>query len=85
MIQNGASHVEQYLDDVITCDPTKEQCLTNQRVMIETCNMIGFTVNPRKISYPTTVIEFLGLVIDSIKMETRISQERLCDIITELP
>ena len=84
MIQNGASHVEQYLDDFITCAPTKEQCETNLRVMIDTCNMIGFTVNPRKISYPTTVIEFLGLVIDSIKMETRISQERLCDIITEL-
>ncbi len=48
------------------------------------CQMVGFTVNPDKLVEPTTCIEFLGIILDSIQMETRISHERLNDISQEL-
>jgi hypothetical protein len=41
-------------------------------------------VNPQKVEPPTTVLEFLGIIIDSDRMELRMSEDRLNDIITEL-
>ena len=84
MKHNGVSHVEQYLDDYITCAPTRKQCRINLNIMLKMCEIVGFVVNPDKIIEPATTIEFLGIIIDSIKMETRISQDRLRDIIQEL-
>jgi hypothetical protein len=41
-------------------------------------------VNLQKVYQPSTVMEFLGIVIDSDRMELRMSQERLDDVTLEL-
>jgi hypothetical protein len=84
MKHNGVSYVEHYLDDFITCASSKEQCLINLNIMLQMCEKIGFKVNPGKLVQPTTLTQFLGIIIDSIKMETRISHDRLSDITQEL-
>ena len=52
--------------------------------MLQTCSDVGFAVNPQKVEQPTTTLEFLGIVLDTVKMEMRISIERMNDILTEL-
>ena len=81
----GASIVEHYLDDYFTCGSSKSnECHNNVQIMIDACNETGFEVNPSKVVYPTTELEFLGIVIDSNAMELRISEQRLQDVYDEL-
>ena len=81
----GASIVEHYLDDYFTCGSSKSnECHNTVQIMIDACNETGFEVNPSKVVYPTTELEFLGIVIDSNSMELRISEQRLQDVYDEL-
>ena len=85
MRQNRVSCVEHYLDDFFTCgDALSTECASNLQQMLITCADLGFLVQPTKVQGPTTELEFLGIVVDSVKMELRISKERLLDIISEL-
>ena len=78
MLNNGATCVEHYLDDYFTCGPQDSNiCYTNLDTMLAICQKLGFSVQPSKVVKPTTCIEFLGIIIDSSKMELRISQERM--------
>jgi hypothetical protein len=81
----GAKTVEHYLDDYFTCGPARStQCSVNLSLMIEACTETWFNINPKKLVYPTSQLEFLGIVIDSDKMELRINDERLVGIYNEL-
>ena len=85
MIDKGVSVVYHYLDDYITLGPPQNSaCQNNLDIMLQTCAEVGFAVNPRKVKGPSTVLEFLGIVIDTNRMELRISEERLCNILDEL-
>ena len=85
MLYNGVSDADQYLDDFITFGPPHSTvCNDNLNAMLRICEYIGFHVNPEKVSAPTTVIEFLGLVIDSDLLEVRVSDERISSVISEL-
>ena len=82
----GASIVEHYLDDYFTCGSSKSnECHNNVQIMIDACSETGFEVNPSMVVYPTTELEFLGIVIDSNSMELRISEQRLQDVSENLP
>ena len=85
MLYHGASYVEQYLDDYITIGPPcLPVCTSNLEIMLDTFQDLGFTVFPQKVSLPTTVLEFLGIIIDSDKMQLRISQQRMDGVMEEL-
>ena len=85
MLYNGATYVDHYLDDYITVGPPSSPiCANNLDIMLKTCDYIGFEVNPDKVTQPATVVEFLGLIIDSDKFEIRISDHRLNEILDEL-
>ena len=85
MLYKGASMVEHYLDDFITLGPPDSSvCQDNLDLMLETCSQVGFAVNPNKVKGPSTVLEFLGIIIDTDLMELRISDERLHSILEEL-
>ena len=68
ILYNGVSDADQYLDDFITFGPPHSTvCNDNLNAMLRICEYheyIGFHVNPEKVSALTTVIKFLGLVID---------------------
>ena len=85
MKENGASTCEHYLDDYITVGkPDSDECAKNLQTMLDTCEKTGFNVNCEKVTHPATVIEYLGIIIDSEKMELRISEQRLTDVYNEL-
>ena len=85
MSYRGATEVEHYLDDYITMGPSNSpSCNRDLNIMLDTCAFIGFKVNPSKVTTPSSVIELLGLIIDSNKQEIRVSDHRVADIMEEL-
>ena len=74
-----SSH-EHYLDDFFTCgDALSTECAANLQQMLLTCADLGFSVQPTKVQGPTTELEFLGIVVDSVKMDY-VSQKKGCQI-----
>ena len=87
MRKKGASYVEHYLDDFFTCGtPDSGECEANMQAMLSSCCDTCFTISssPGKVVHPTTQMELLGIVLDTQKMEMRISHERLQDILLEI-
>ena len=85
MEHEGISNCCHYMDDYFTAGPPdSDECKINLNIMLSTCEKSGVKVNPKKIVGPSTCIEFLGIIIDSKKMELRMSEERLADILEEL-
>ena len=82
---NGVSDVDNYVDDFFTCGaPGTNQCEDNLNNMLDTCSGAKFAVGPSKVVRPTPVLEFLGIVIDSINMILCISEPRLQDVLSQL-
>lgn len=77
--QQGVDPVWHYLDDFWTCGPPAPDttCQSNLDTMLATCTELGFASNPKKTTAPTTKIELLGIELDSITQEARITDERL--------
>ena len=85
MRSRGVTYIEQYLDDFITMGPSGTSvCQCNLDTKIKTCLDLGFSINPSKLVQPTTCLEFLGIILDTEKMEMRISDQRMDDILEEL-
>ena len=81
----GVTVAEHYLHDYFTCgSANSDQCKTDLSIMIEACNETGFNINFNKLVKPTTQLEFLGILIDSERMQLRIIDARLYDIYSEL-
>jgi len=79
MRDRGARPVWNYLDDFWTCGPPAPDplCQTNLDIMLNTCADLGFNSNPAKTVVPCTTLELLGIELDSVTQEARISQTRL--------
>ena len=85
MEHKGVTDLEHYLDDYFTCGPPgTDICKGNLNTMVESCEETGFEYNPKKLEGPATCLEVLGIVIDSMLMELRISEDRLLDTYSEL-
>ena len=52
--------------------------------MKSACKNIGFGVQPTKVIGPTQELEYLGITVDSTKMEFKMSQEHIYEIISLL-
>ena len=77
MQYNGATDIRHYLDDYISIGPAHSRaCANNLDIMLSTCAYIGFEVNYEKTTLPATVVQYLGFIIDSERMEIRISEDR---------
>ena len=85
MCSNGATYAEQYLDDYITMGAAgTTECADNLHTMMNTCHDLGFTLNPSKICQPSTVMEYLGIILDTDLLQARISADRLEEVMSEL-
>ena len=81
-------NVMNYLDDVFICGDTFAEC---RDVVLATVNLLlklGFSMHPEKSQLiPVQKIEYLGFLIDSVKMKTsltKIKQDKLKNLIAEV-
>ena len=74
----GVKIVDHYLDDfVILAPPGSEEGERGLRVAVETCKEVGFPVAEEKTRGPATLMELLGIEIDSELMQLRLPPEKL--------
>ena len=69
-----------YLDGFITIHRLKMVCSSIMLVFKLVCDQIGMPMSPHKSEGPTQVIEFLGLMLDTIEMVVRILRDKMQDI-----
>lgn len=63
MADRGSSVIWHYLDDFFTCGPAfpSTTCHHNLDVMVSSCQLLNFTLNPNKLVQPTTCLTLLGI------------------------
>ena len=77
-LQSGVSYLIHYLDDFLTMGPPSSlTCRQNLDTIIQLCNHLGVPLALEKIEGPSTFLPFLGIVLDTIKMEARLPEEKL--------
>ena len=76
--QRGVACVYHYLDDFITLgERGKDSCAKNLQIILDVCKELGVTVATEKCEGPTTRIVFLGIEIDSERLEMRLPTDKL--------
>ena len=73
-----------YLDDFIVIGATLEEATLAQKVVIKVLRYLGFYISWGKVTPPSQVCSYLGLDIDSIKMEIRLPTDKLEKLINLL-
>ncbi len=74
----GVSYIDHYLDDFITCGaPNTQQCHQNLSILMGLCDQLNMPLALEKLDGPTPCLVFLGILIDSSKLELRLPPEKL--------
>ena len=81
--QRGVDIVN-YIDDLGGAD-SPEKALFSYQVLRQTLKEIGVIENEKKACAPSTQMVFLGTLLDSEKMEIRITDDRMAEIRSLLP
>jgi len=78
MHSKGVEWLFHYIDDFITVGrPRSQQCRDNVGIMRSVCKETGTPQEEAKFEGPATVIEFLGIELDTEALEIRLSQTKL--------
>ena len=74
----GVNHSLHYLDDFLFLgNPECNQCETALSTTLATFSKLGVPIAPEKVKGPLTELEFLGIILDSVKGEIRLPNEKL--------
>ena len=71
------------LDDFLSVEAPKDKgkALSN---MIYVFNLLGIPINFDKVEGPSTCIEFLGITLDTVAMESRLSMSKINELVKKL-
>ena len=73
----GAKSVLHILDDFLFIAPTKDQCTRDLSNFVSLCEYIGVPLAPEKTVGPDLVLQFAGIILDSVRMEARLPDDKL--------
>ena len=80
-MKQGASSLLHYLDDFLTIGPpTPGICNQNSNIITRTYEKLEVPLASEKIEGPATPIPFLGIILDSNKMEACLPPDKLTRI-----
>ena len=78
LLNQGVTFLLHYLDDFLTMgQPGTTVCQRNLFLLIEACRMLGVPLALEKVDGPATVLDFLGIVLDTERMEARLPKDKL--------
>ena len=66
-----------YLDDFIVICDSYSNCLVAQACLIKAIRALGFHISWHKVTPPSTVVQYLDIVMDSVHMELRLPEDKL--------
>ena len=76
--ESNVSFLIHYLDDFLTMGPPSSSCCQhNLDTIIKICNYLGVPLALEKIAGPSTTLPFLGIELDTIKLEARLPKDKL--------
>ena len=75
--RRGCGTIINYLDDFCVIGKTKNECGESQQVLLATLRAVGFSISFKKLTPPATTTRFLGILIDSIKMNLSLPQDKM--------
>ena len=85
LLNQGVTFVLHYLDDFLTIGPPgTTACQHNLSLLIEVCRVLGIPLAIEKVMGPAMVLDFLGIVLDTERMEARLPKDKLERIQTTL-
>ena len=73
-----------YLDDFFLCEPSQSKCMHALNTLINLLCKLGFLISWSKVVGPCQQMTFLGVEIDSTKMELRLPDAKLSELKREL-
>ena len=77
----GVSYLIHYLDDFLTIGaPGSSECERNLETLIQVCQVLGVPLATEKVAGPATTLEFLGILLDTARMEARLPNEKLARV-----
>ena len=75
---HGIQHIIHYLDDfLIAGEPGSSDCGQALTHMLRICRQLGFPIAEGKIEGPATILVFLGILLDTVKLEMRLPEDKL--------
>lgn len=80
MIRRGYEGIVVYQDDFLVMGETEQKCMECWTTLIDLLHNLGFELAKDKLEAPTTCITFLGIQIDSIRMELSLPNDKLQNI-----
>lgn len=72
-----ADEIIHVLDDFLLIAKSKQSCENLLSRFISLCNYLGVPIAPEKTVGPETELPFVGITLDSIRMEARLPEEKL--------
>lgn len=79
--QRGITHIHHYLDDFFLAgSPHTDECASYLSSLTSLCNHLGIPLAEEKLEGPTTQLEYLGILLDSAKLEARLPEDKLQDL-----
>ena len=76
----GIQHVIHILDDFFIAERNKLDCLTSFSTLLRVFMSLKAPVVASKTIGPSREIEFMGIILDSVRMEARLPQDKLIRI-----
>ena len=77
----GVSYLIHYLDDYLTMGPPRSAvCQENLDIFISLCAELGVPLAAEKLEGPSTSLSFLGILLDTKRMEIRLPVDKLARI-----
>ncbi len=73
----GVKHCLHLLDDFLTINGPTEDADGTMAILRFVFAKLGIPLSPTKTMGPVTVIEYLGIILDSVKMEARLPLEKI--------
>ena len=73
-----------YLDDFIVLVEDFDSCKQAQLTLHSLLRDLGFVIAYKKVVSPSTMVTYLGVEVDSVAMELRLPQSKLCKLSQEL-
>ena len=76
--QQGSCELLHYLDDFLFMGaPGTKRCHESLQLAQDTCARLGVPLAYNKLEGPATDLAFLGIVLDTVKLELRLPEEKL--------
>jgi len=83
--QSNIPFLIHYLDDFLTMGPPSSPvCQHNLDTLVQIYNYLGVPLALEKVEGPSTSLPFLGIMLDTTRMEARLPEDKLCRLKEEV-